>query len=507
MEGFMSSNNTATSKSNKSAGGVFFKVIGTTIVGLAVLGLVLVSVIPNNSGGRNNLIFGTYGDKDIQFLPNNEFGQAVDDEMKRYSSNVDSSNPYFEIVRLMAWQQAFEGVAVNTAIDYHVEHSGYEVSSRAVDRRVVDFGPWRTNGVFDEDRYLSASTANKTAVREQFDEQIAIEAWAADTLEAKHRSSGQLAFLDDMRRTVRTYRMVSIPFTDFPESEVEIYARANAGLFASLPVSRITVSTEEEANEVISAFEEQKSNLTAFADLAIEKSRDSYAESGGEMGSNPRYRIAELIGNESADVVFATAEGNIAGPFDTDYGWMVFHVDGSEEPADLNAGIQEIRTYMLQNEAGIVEENLITMAEKIRIQAITGDGFNQAVQANGYEVITTGAFPVNYGGDTIIGANPENAGIPELSGSTESERFWKEIISLGSEGDVTEPVVMSAAIALFTLDSETVLDTIDYWELLVDAEASRSSEQDFTSAVLGEDNELFKRSFSDAYYTLFPVEG
>ena len=139
-------NNSAKNSSRPGFGP--FKIIGTLIVLLAVVALVFGSLAPRSaSGGR--FVFGTYGDKEVVFHPENEFGQAIKDAMNFDSVGADSG-PYYELMRLMAWQQTYESFVVDTAIEYHVEASGYEVSSRAVDRMVIDYGPWRTNGVFDE---------------------------------------------------------------------------------------------------------------------------------------------------------------------------------------------------------------------------------------------------------------------------------------------------------------------------------------------------------------------
>ena len=505
----MSSNSKTNRKNSRTGSGGVLKIIGIIIVGLALIALVFSSVFYRSSGpsGNSRFVFGKYGNKDIQFLPDNDFGQAVDNEMKRYSSGTDTNNQFFEIVRLFAWQEAFRSVAANRAIEYHVEDSGYQVSSRAVDRYIIDYGPWRTDGAFDENLYNSASAAKKASVRSSFRQQIALSTWSADTLESKYRSSGELDFLEDMRVNVNSYNMVSIPFSAFPEDEVMAYARENSGIFTGLPVSRITTETEDGMSAVTDRLEERSGDIAAFSDAAIELSKDAYAADGGSMGTTLRYRLEELISSEDAQKVFDTAQGEYAGPFETDYGWMLFMVDGAPVPFDAEAGIEEVRSYMLQNEVGIVEETLLARAEELKVRILAEGDFRTAAENSGYEVITTGSFPVNYGGDSLIGQGPENAGIPELSGSVESDAFWKEIIPLSGGKQVSDPVVMSASVALFSLNSSEQLDRVDYWKLLVDSDLSRSSQYDFRNAVLSEENDLFTSNFSETYGRIFPSEG
>ncbi len=444
--------------------------------------------------------------KEIVFHPENDFGQAVQDAMN-FDSIGDESGPYYDFMRLMAWQQAYHGYVVDTAIQYHVEASGYEVSSRAVDRMVIDYGPWRTNGDFDEELYLKASAAYKEDVRGRFKKQLALQTWNSDTLETKYRSSAEYDFLAEMNRNVRSYEMVSIPFSDFPEEEVAAYAAANSDLFSTLSVSRISIENEDKANEVLSLLKERKGDIDAFAELAGEYSEDAYKDFGGEMGPTPRYRLAELIGNENAETVFATAQGDLAGPLDTRYGWMIFRIDGSIETADTVGDLSEIRSYMLQNEVGIIEDTLLSVAEEIQVKALSGEKFADAAKNMGYQVITTSPFPVNFGGDSIVGTSPDNIGIPELSGAAKSEAFWEALTSLQKTGQVSSPVVMSSSIALFSLKDTSTLDEDPFWNQRVKLDAGRSSESDFRGAVLNDDNEYFHDNFMDTYKRLMPSEG
>ena len=99
-----SSHSSKTEKKNVSSGNRVLKFIGLGIVGLAVLGLIFSSVFSGRSGASNQLVFGTYGDRDIVYTYNNSFGQAVENAMSNYNTGVDQDNQFYTFIRYMAWQ-------------------------------------------------------------------------------------------------------------------------------------------------------------------------------------------------------------------------------------------------------------------------------------------------------------------------------------------------------------------------------------------------------------------
>ena len=483
------------------------KTFGIIIVALALIGLVFSSIYSGSQGNTGQLKFGRYGNRDIIYRYDNAFGQAVEDEMAKYRSSYDQDNQFFSFVRLIAWQQAFNTMVVNTAMIYQLDSSGYKVSPRAVDRRIVEFGPYRTDGAFDERKYSAASAARKAAVRDQFREQLTLETWARDVLNAQYRSSGQLEFLNDMRSPVRSYDYITIPFTDFPQEDVVKYGTANSNLFEQAPVSRITVADEKTATEVLALYQERRQELGSFPALAGEYSQDSYKDDGGSMGSTDFYRVSELTGKDNAETVFSLSEGEVAGPFETEYGWMLFRMDGRIVKPVVENRIDDIRSYMLQNEVGIVEDAMLARAEQLRSEALEAGDFQSVMTENSLDVSNSGEFPINYAGDTLLGGSPENSGDPALSGANQSEGFWERIIPLNTIGDISEPMVLSGSVAVFSLASESKAEDLSYWDDLVDYEMARARQTDFQSAILTGESKLFKNDFSKSYSRVFPEQG
>ena len=490
------------------ARGSVLKYIGLLIVGLAVVGLVFSSLFTGISGfGSGEWVFGRYGNKDIAYTYNNSFGLAVSNRMAEQDANNDQNGQLFGFIRRMVWQEEFSNAAVRTAIAYHLEESGYAPSSRAIDLQVIQSESFQSNGRFDENKYRETSAALKAAYRDSFREYIALNTWSEDALDSLYRSDAQLEFLDEMRATLRTYDYIALPFSGYPAEEVLEYARENAELFRILPVSRITVEDERIAEEVVGLFNERREEIDAFAALAQEYSTDSYKEEGGSMGPTAYHSLLETMSAEEVDTVFALASGEIAGPYNTEYGWVVFHADGNPTEVDFEAAVDDVRGYMLQNEVGMIEDSLLAKAAKLREAAVSSESFRDAMEAEGFEVSTTVPFPFNYGGDSLLGDSPEKTGDTLLSGTTSSEGFWSGIAPLEGLGEISQPIVLSEAIGLFSLASTETQEKSEYWNEAVSAQTNNSIAEEFQKIVLSEDSKYFVDRFSETYDKIFEEQG
>ncbi len=505
------------STKNQSPYGNAFKYFGATLVALAVIGLIFVSVSSGRGRNQQSFIFGRYASKNVEFRPDNAFGRAVERQMTEYSSRLaGSDNPrVYDSIRFNAWWDAFKSVVVGRAKAYQLEKSGYTASPRAIDRMIVKYGSFRTNGEFDEDLYRNASSSVKAAQRELMREQLVMNTWAQDVLDSRYYSSGETTFLNNMRSDVKTYDYISIPFSDFPAEDVLAYATENSQLFSQMPLSRITIEAgpkrnadeaEKKARDVLERYTAEQSDLEAFSSLARENSDDSYAEDGGSMGPTRYYLLAELIGNDNSTSVFEGKEGDVLGPFDTEYGWMLFRVDGSIVEPKVADITEEVRRYMMQNEVGIIEDTLMAQAQNVVSQVRGGMDFSSAALEAGLPVSTTTEFPVNYGGTTLLESRPENSGDASLSGSSNSESFWKTIIPLTSIGDVSEPVVLNNAVAVFSLAAESRREPLSYWDERVKDKMKDVRSRDFQAAVLSDKNPLFENNFFETYSQFFSQE-
>ena len=472
------------------------KTIGLGIVGLALIGLVFSSVFSGNSSAAGESVFGSYGERDIVHTPGNSFGNAVRHSLDSY--NFDDGQDIHPLVHRLAWQEAYNSIVYLTAIEYYLDQSGYQPSSRAVDRQILEYARYQTDGEFDERLYQSIPPEVKNSDRELAGDWLSMSTWTDDVLESQYHSAAQLDFLWDMAAQEKSYDYVTIPFSEFPEHRVIEYGRENSNLFASLPLSRITVESEEEAEKLMTQYGEKGKTPESFALLAQEFSQDFYADKAGSMGETSFYLIDELIGRENADNVYKLKEGEIAGPFESEFGWIIFRADGALTPLNLTERIQDVRTYMMDNELGIIEDAILERANELRANATDANSFVSAMAEEGFETKRTHMFPINYGSVSLLGEGSEDSDDAALNGTASSDEFWKSIVGLTEVGSISQPVVLNNMVGIFVLASSSSRERDDSWEEKAKSEITQSRQNDFSAAILNE-SELFDNQFNSAY--------
>lgn len=480
------------------------KYIGLLLVAFAVLGLVFSSVLGSGGFNHSSRTFGSYGNKDIVYQYDNAFGREVQSTMERYGSSGDDINDF---LRRLAWQQAFSRISLQTAIAYHLESSGYQPSQRSVDQRMLELGQFLTDGEFDVEKYQSASASSKASIREILNEQLIIQTWSEDVIDSPRQSTAALNFFADMRSQLNSYNYTMIPFSSYPDEDIIRYGIENYQIFRKMPLSRITVDDEETANEVLTKLNERKQDITVFADLAREYSTDSYKDEGGSMGETQYFQLTELMSKENADAVFALSSGAMTPPFETDYGWMIVRSDGAFKETDVAQEKESVRDYMMSNDLGIIEESILTRAEKIRSRVTSSASFSQIILDEGLEMSSSNAFPLNYGGDSLLGESPQDSEGNSIAGSVSSQEFWDAIAPLKQVGDISRPIVFSDSVGLFVLSSMENQETPENWENTVKYETSRIREQDFESIILSEDSDLYVDNFREAYNNIWRGQG
>ena len=487
------------------------------IVAIFVLTVVSFILYPaltrGQMGSKSHNVFGRYGNRDIAYEQNNYFGQEVARIAQAYQEqNVLQDATWSDYLRYTIWRQAFVNTAFLEARIYQMQASGFRVSDRAKTRALIKYGPYRTDGEFDETLFRQASAADKADLLDRYGESLALDAWDKDVRDGIYRSKAELAFLEAMRSPVSSYDYVVVPFTTYPDADVLAYGKDHAKLFSDIGLSRITVADEKTARDLLAQYKSMSGDIEAFGDLAAQDSTDSYKDSRGKMGRVEYATLTSLITTEQADEVFSKAVGEVAGPYNTSYGWILFKVDEAPAQADLASRISDIRSYMIQNETGMVEDAVLATAEDFRSAALGGAGFRGAAAASGYEVKTTGSFPVNFGSDTLVGATPTTDGNSDLGSAADSEDFWSKVAALKSVGDVSEPVILGRTVVVLSLASRKDASAIpaeyaDYYASMIKDELDRSREAEYESQVTSTDNPLFKDNFADTYTAAFGNQG
>jgi len=251
----------------------------------------------------------------------------------------------------------------------------------------------------------------------------------------------------------RKFQYVTFSLDGYPREEVLTYVQTNLEKFSRMNLSRISLRMEEkEAEEIFTRLTE---NPERFEELAQNHSSDENAEKGGDMGW---VRYHELAANfeesDRADQIFSLAKNDISDLMETSFGYVIYRCDEPATLPDLEdpAEIDEVRSYLIQNERGMVEDYFIDRA-KTFTAAAQKSGFSIAARQNDLESIDTNYFPINYGGSFFLKTIESENDSALLGNAQSNERVLTELFSLEEQG-ITEPFVLGRSVVVARLIDE-----------------------------------------------------
>jgi hypothetical protein len=423
-------------------------IIVLVIVVIAFVFLPMGSGSSSLTGGRN-ISFGQYAGKSIDYGQGtymSEQVQALDAQMRQQGLSQDNTQLY----AYQVYRGAFQRTVVRMAVLDAVRKAGGRVTEPYLDSQIRKLAQFQDNGSFSTELWQKAGFSKQLAIRTDLRDGILYQTYYNDVLGLK-ASSKEIAFLKDMARDQRTIEYAAYPLSAYPDSEVAAWGKANAGLFRSLSLSRVTITSSEA--EALKLLKNVRSGATTFEDVAKASSKDAEAQKGGALGSKYFHEIqSELAVKAEADKIAALKQGEISPVLKTAAGaWAFYRADALPSEADLSKAevLAQVRDYMTRSERGAIEDWLVAKAKELA--SAGGAGFEAAAKKAGLAVKPAGPFPINYGDFSVYMADYgqsaplfksiEGEAVPELSGASTSEKFLTEVFSL-AVGAVSEPIAL-----------------------------------------------------------------
>ncbi|MDR2110540.1 MAG: SurA N-terminal domain-containing protein, partial [Spirochaetaceae bacterium] len=284
-----------------------FIFIGTIIILIIVVVAFVVApaIVPEAGSSGVDLTFGYYNKVPITYVPGNYLANVQANYARYMQGSINESN--YQSISQMIWRQAFEEAVIHVAILQAMKEAGYAAPGPVVDREVAQLPDFQENGRFSVSRYRSLSAADRMKLWKDVQESIATNLYLQDMLSLR-LPSGESGFVRAMTARTRSFGMVSFPLDSYPDGEVVAYAAAEPSLFRTRHLSRITVtSSEREARQVLDSV---KNGTQTFEEAARTQSQDSYAERGGDMGTQLAYELVnEVPDSAERESVIATAAG------------------------------------------------------------------------------------------------------------------------------------------------------------------------------------------------------
>jgi len=486
---------------------------GIYIGSVIILVLVVVTFVGGDflSGGRRyvkkgaaDLIFGYYDKVPISYVPGNTLSQYY--ERTFYNFRAQGYDPNDPFVNYYVWKQAYEGAVTNIAILHMLKKSGYAVSEEAVNKKVLQLPQFQDNGRFSIVLYNRMPDSARLNLWRQQQEEIEMNMFFDDFFSLLVPES-EAKFIANMSSPERSFDFTIFSVDDYPESEYLSYARENSGLFNSIQLSKITISSSErEAKKILASIND---GTITFEDAAKAQSKDSYAERGGDMGIRYCYEIDDEIPNiEDREMVYNLGRGELSGVIAVNNGWVFFRAENELTQADFedSSVMDKVRSYVKNYQRGRMEDWAIRQANEF-ISDSKESGYANAVRGRNLNVNSFGPVPINYGGIDLFTALESftAAGLSEqdLEGLSKNENFWKTTFSTPLNTP-SEPLVQGSKVYVFYPTEEIEAEesskeniASSYSTQFLQYIANQSLQRYFTT------NGKMKSNFDETYSSIF----
>jgi hypothetical protein len=479
--------------------------LGITIFSGVVLVVIVVTFIGapvvSKVAETPSVVFGTYDGLPIEYLQGNYFAQQVE-YLNRFYEQFSQKTDVAQ-VRQLVWRQAFEQAALQVGLKHEAEKAGIVVTDKYLDSQLVNNANYQQDGAFSEELYRNTAAADRFRYRQETEAGLLIQKFSGDYANGTRLSTAAKNFIGSLQFPQRKFSYVTFGDSDFPADQVKAYGEKNKGLFRTINLSRITInSTEAEAKKIR---EDAVKGSKPFADLAKASSKDALAETGGALNVRTFHEMkAEIAKAEELDKVFALAKGGISEVIVSGQSWTIYQVVEPARDADLTnqATLDSVKSYLLSNDRGIVEDYLEIKAKEFQVSATTD--FVAAAKAIGKTVQATEWVALNFGNNSLLPALSVASKDPVIQGLSSNEDFFKKAFRT-AEKAVSAPVLTGKSVVVLRVDAvKTVAETTDTPMTSASVESLVVSDRNSSLQQLILGSAKFKDQFQSEINRLFP---
>lgn len=455
--------------------------IGSVLL-LVIITIAFVFTPMGTTGNTESIEFGKYDGKKIIYDEN--FANTVEtymEQMEMYGQESD----FFT-----AMSQAFQESVLTLGFTDEVEKSGYFVPESKIKRDMVPYFV-DEDGNYSEALYQQTPDSTKIAIKEAVEEYAMRNTYANDISTAKV-SSKEVAFIESMNETQRSFDMVSFNTAAFPQEEIEKFGNENAELFVDYNMDIITLDDEASAKDILARITNKE---VTFADAITEFSIDQYSGEDGKLNNSLHYELKNIIVDEADfDSLTNLAVGTMSDVVETSTGFSIFSVTASPiKSAFPNETLTDVvYDYLTVFESGLIEDYFINVAKDF-VSTVVGYDYETAVESFDLTSVSVESFPVNFGNVPLLQPMPTSSA-PQLSQAQSSEKFFESAFSL-SAGEFSEPIVLGSDIVLIRMKEEVTVPAVEgQFDYMYDYYLGQFDSYDVTSSFMASEkleNNLF----------------
>ncbi len=418
-----------------------FSAIILVIIVVTFIGAPVVSRI----AGSSNVTFGYYDGIAIDYLPGNYFAQQVE-QYSRYYEQFKNTNVNLE--RQLVWRQAFEQAAQRIALKDRADKAGIVVTDGAIDKVLVNYPAFQKDGHFSTELYRATAADDMMRYRKDAATELLIQTYAGDQIQGAMIPEQLTSFVQNMVYPQRKFSFIVFNAKDFPASEVTAYAKAHQQLFRSINLSKVTLSSQGDAEQVR---DQALKGSKSFEDLAKMYSKDSLAQSGGALNTLEYHELLNQIPKKELDQIFALGKGQISPVYQDGKQWVFYKVIAPASDPDWTADstMTDVRNYIENNDRGVLEDYLMKQAKTFVSAA--QKNFTDAAIAINKKVETTGFVSLNFDNLRLFPVLTKASSDPAFQSLAANPSFFKKAFTL-AKGQVSEPVLSTPSVLVFKVD-------------------------------------------------------
>ena len=435
--------------------------IGTIfILVLVVVAFVFIPAMVPQGGGIDDFTFGYFNRIPIRMVSGNFFHQVQQSLTQQHQHLFGGG---FDDLRLThhIWRMSFEEAVIYTGIQDTMRRAGFVVPPNVVDREMARRFQL-PDGRFDTARYRAMDSATRMNIWRETQEGIAIGRYLAD-IQNLRISSNAVSFIGSMASPRRSFSVAIFPLASYPDSEVISFAEQNQEPFRITHLSRVTVTSEWEAQQLL---EMVRTGALPFEEVARNNSIDAFSEAGGDMGMRMVYElIPEIWDPADRESVINMASGELSEVVSVSMGWAgmgwaFFRAEEAIQPPDITDSLQldRIRRHIMTTLRGRVEDWVITEAENFAAQVRERD-FEEVAAEGNIMRRNFGPIPINFGDSTFF-SMVSTAGVPEIQHAGRDQFFWRATFATPLLTP-SNPVVLGDNVMIFFPLEETYADEFD----------------------------------------------
>lgn len=357
------------------------------------------------SGGINQLKFGSYASRPVEYTADSYFAQLVEMQRRQFNSLLNGSYAYTMMRYIM--QDSFHQAMMREAWVYEAQRAGVHVSGDSVVNTLHEIG--YTGSILSE-----MSVVDRSEIFKRQQQESVVSRFQKGALDGVFRSEEFVDLLLNPGKIERRANVMFFPFEDVANDFLDSYVQDNMIPLQKWQMRRyVHVGDSDSAKEIA---EQLDLGETTIAELAFMQSqsldlsyRDAYAESSGVMPGRLLYQIQQEVdipldglhvlfsglplGAISYPVGFTSVPGE-------EEAYVFYQLEANPIPADMMIASDKdaVLTYLLNYDRLVLSDYYDAFITNIDFQ--NTDILLERVEALGGKVVESDYFSIVYEANT-----------------------------------------------------------------------------------------------------------